>query len=705
MGRTDFGTGIGAITVAWSELLSRAYDVAIFDLHGRRTGTAALPTGRLVPLTDEPSGFGVYIYADVLWNGVSHSPYLAPSRDGLRVAHLAFDSDELPPEWVEILNRDFDTVLFTSPHLVDVAWRSGVRINIGALPVALDIDNQIAWPYAPPIGDKIRFGTVSAYHPRKGLEALVAAFVAEFADAPDAELVIHSNLSIGPTARAVRSLVERSGVSNVTMSTGNLSEEAKTELLATFDVFVNASQGEGYSIGVREALAQGKVVVATAVGAHADVLEAAGCFPVELGVRVPAIYPEIDSRWFGYQDLPDMGSLRAALSQAASFARSEEAEATAAARKRLGSRFGLTSLERAYWAAVDPDSVRLRPAGDPVSDALPEPHKEVARGHAGRSGARLGGRKLVVRAHDGGFFSLFNTYLSHLAWSIYDSPQRMVVPDWRASELLKHWPRPVSYCYSSPADGNLWNHLFEPPYGLSLADLDDDEFLSVGSEPAEPWFNESREPLLTYVNAFELYRSPQFGRIRRQYSDVLSAHIRLRPELQAEIDAFLRDHVGDRFMIAAHVKHPSHAVEQPGQRMASRDIFVDLVRDELRARGIDEGSDSWRVFPATEQERVLSLFRDEFGDHVVTFPEVERIPTAVDEEFDQLGESEKLVDGHQIQHIMAADTSRWSPRLAWEVYRDAYVMSRGSVLFHAVSNVATAAAFMNPTVEMRFVAA
>lgn len=705
MGRTDFGTGIGAITVAWTELLSRAYDVAIFDLHGRKGDVAVLPTGREVPVTDDLAGFGVYIYADVLWNGVNHSPYTAPPKDALRIAHLAFDSDELPPEWVEILNRDFDTVLFTSSHLVDIARRSGVRINVGSLPVALDIDAQVAAPYSPAIGRKVRFGTISAYHPRKGLEALVAAFVAEFGDAPHVELIIHSNLSIGPTARAVRSLVERARVGNITISTGNLSEEAKSELLATFDVFLNASQGEGYSIGVREALAQGKVVAATAVGAHADVLSVAGSFPISLGGRVPAVYPEIDSRVFGYQDLPDRDSLRGAMSRAAAFVRSQEAADTAGARKRLGASFGLTAMERAYWAVVDPDSARLLPVGSELPRPVPAAHEDEARKHAGRFGVRLGARKVVVRAHDGGFFSLFNTYVSHLAWSIHDSPQRMVVPDWRAGELLKQWPRPVSYCYSSPADGNLWNHLFLPPYGLDASDLDDDEFLSVGSQQAEPWFNESREPLLTYVNAFELYRSPLFGRIRQQYSDVLATHVHLRPELQTEVDGFLKEQVGDRFMIAAHIKHPSHAVEQPGRRMASRDIFVDLVRNELQDRGIDEASDSWRVFPATEQERVLALFRQEFGDHVVTFPAVERIPTAVDERFDQLAESDKLLDGHQIQHILAADTSRWSPRLAWEVYRDTFVMSRANVLFHAVSNVATAAAFMNPDVDMRFVAA
>jgi len=707
MGRVDFGTGIGTLTEALAELLGRAYDVSVFDIHrrGRSCPRAVLTSGREIDVTDELSGFGVYFYADVLWNGVRYTEYVPPPTDGFRIAYLAFDSDELPIEWVNILNRDFDQVLFTSAHLIDVAVRSGVRIPIGALPLALDIDNQVAQPYRPCVGRRVRFGTLSSYHPRKGLELLVSSFLKEYGDSDEAELVIHSNIAIGPTAASVRSMVETSGVDNVVISTGNLSAEEKDELLATFDVFVNASQGEGYSIGVREALAHGKCVVATALSAHEPIFAAPGTFRVEMLGRVPAVYPEIDGRQFGYQIAPDPHSMRAAMSQAFEFVRSDEAVVTAPARKLLGAQFGLQSLERSYWSVVDPDSVRLAgERGLSPHVMLPPERRDDVRARAGRFGARIGARKIVIEAHDGGFFSLFNTYLSHLVWSMHDSPQRLVLPDWNAGRLLEKVERPVSYCYSAPRDGNLWNHLFEPPYGLTAEDLDDAEFLSESAEHPRFHHNESREPLLTYIHAFQLYNSPQFARIRRQYHQVIADHVRLRPALQSEIDTFVQKNLEGRFVVAAHVKHPSHAVEQPEGRIAERALYLDLVRQVLAARGIAEGADDWVVFVATEQERVIELFRRELGEHVVTFPEVERIPTEVDQRFDQLDERDRLADGHQLQHIVAADFSRWSPRLAWEVYRDADVMSRADVLFHAVSNVATAASFMGPDVSMRFLA-
>jgi hypothetical protein len=99
----------------------------------------------------------------------------------------------------------------------------------------------------------------------------------------------------------------------------------------------------------------------------------------------------------------------------------------------------------------------------------------------------------------------------------------------------------------------------------------------------------------------------------------------------------------------------------------------------------------------------VNLFQQEFGDHVIRFADVERIPTETDAQFDQLPADQKAVNGHQLQHLMAADFSRWSPRLAWEVIRDAQVMASADVLLHAVSNVATAASFLGPDVDMRFV--
>lgn len=708
MGRTAFGTGIGHLSQSLLELLGRRYDVALWDLHARHPlgATITTPTGRVVRLADHLEGFAVYFYADVLWNGSTYTEYTPPPTDGYRIAYLAFDSDELPGEWVEILNRDFDAVYFTSAHLVEIAVASGVRIEIGALPLALDIAHLVNRKYRPVLGGRLRFGTISAYHRRKGLEELVAAFTTEFADDPGVELVIHSNLAVGDTADAVAAMVKGSGATNITISTEHLSEDDKNRLLDTFDVYVNTAVGEGFSVGPREALAMGKVAVLSDIGAHRPLFEAPGVFPIEMAHRIPAIYPEIDGRQFGWQRALAPESLRSALRTAAALARSSEAGETARRRVALGARYSLEALERTYWAVVDPDSRALEP-GRTVSPyaEIPDGHEAGVRRHSGRHGRHLGARHLYVPARDAGFFSLFNVYLSFLAWSRHDSPQRLVLPSWDAGRLLEDIApdAPVSYCYSRPDQGNLWNHLFEPPYDLTPDELDDLEFVVGRGELATPLFNETREPLLTYIHAYQLYHHPHFPRIRRQYAAAIRDHVRLLPPYRQHIDEFLATNRHGRFLVAAHVKHPSHAIEQPGGAMASRERYVDLVRGVLREKGIRESSDDWAVFVATEQERVTTLFAQEFGDHVIAFDDVARIPAERDQAFDELPEHERTAEGHQLQHIMAADAEKWSPRLAWEVIRDAYVMASADVLFHEVSNVSTGVAFLSPDVDMRFV--
>ncbi len=106
------------------------------------------------------------------------------------------------------------------------------------------------------------------------------------------------------------------------------------------------------------------------------------------------------------------------------------------------------------------------------------------------------------------------------------------------------------------------------------------------------------------------------------------------------------------------------------------------------------------MFLATDQDRVVGLFEEEFGDHLIRFGDVARIDQATDAAFDELGADEQHASGHQVQHLLASNRDLWSTRLAWEVWRDAEAMASSDVLIHAVSNVATAVSYLGPDVDM-----
>ena len=710
IGRAEFQTGIGTVSAAAIELLSRRYNVSLHaprSTHLQDGDRVTLPTGRSVPIVTDPSDFAVYFFADVLWNGYSDFNYASVPADGLRIAHMAYDSSELPTEWVQILNDHFDIALFSSEYLVQVAKDGGVTIDVGTLPIGLDLEPLLSRSYREPLPTITRFGTVSAYHSRKNLDILVDAFVRRYAGDPTSELFIHSNLAFGDTYARVESIVSKAGATNVHLSVGDLSVADKDALIDTFDVYVNVSAGEGYSIGPREALALGKPLVLSAIPAHDDLMGLPGVFAIEPSGYQPARYPEIENRVMGRQALIRSEQVGDALALAKNFVTTALPAQTAAVRRRRAAEFSYTTLASAYAELVNPDAALAKPNYPRSSFVkLPDPLPAIVQSSAGRHGSKLGGRKLVVPLHDGGFFSIFNTYLSHLVWGLQDEDVALVLPDWRASDLVERSAaegNPItSFCYGRPEDGNSWLGLFEPVFGLSPDEMNDREFLYAGAEKPKFHFNEQREPKLTYITAHDLYLSPTFGRMRKQYNAVLNEHVRLIEPYRKEIDGFVDQNISGKYTVAVHVKHPSHSIEQASGKMADRFQYVRHVRAELDRRGVDVSSDDWSVFLATDQDRVRDVFVEEFGDHLIAFDDVTRTAVDTDERFDSLSDEEKSQDGHQLQHQMAADTDRWSSRLAWEVWRDAEALAASDVVIHSISNVATAVGFMNAENRMQY---
>ena len=505
----------------------------------------------------------------------------------------------------------------------------------------------------------------------------------------------------------LRTLVARSGARNVRITHGALSESTKNDLISSFDVFVSCSRGEGYSIGPREALAAGKVIVASAVGGHLDLAGPPGVFLVEPDLRLPARYPEINNGVFGEQHAVSAEPIAEALETALRFVLADPDAHTAQERRNRAREWSFSSLAGSVGALIDPSIGRYRSASR-VPAVLPAPDfaAEVERRLGPRADGIGGTRRQVCAAYDAGFFSIFNSFMSHLVWQEREDRCHAVLPDWDVERLDRRLGRTASsFCYGQPGDGNLWLKLFQPLFGATEAEMQDEAWLWRHAEAPSFRHNEDREPLLTYVHAAELYRSAEFAAFRRQYHRLLAHHVRLRPELADEIERFAATNLAAPVLIAAHVRHPSHTVEQPGRQIAHTEAYIDRVRAEVKKRGADPNGTGWAVFVATDQDRVLRRFQAEFGERAVFYPDARRTRDDEDAAFDALTPEQQNRDGHQLQHLVAADRSNWSWRMAREVVRDAYTMARCQCLLHVVSNVSTAVAYMNPQTEMIFCSA
>lgn len=383
-------------------------------------------------------------------------------------------------------------------------------------------------------------------------------------------------------------------------------------------------------------------------------------------------------------------------------ARNHPAAATATTRRLAAAqRWSFASLAGRFGALIDPAIAHYR--------ATPDPNAGIVEARLGRRGDAIGGtRRLVCPAYDAGFFSIFNAYISHLVWQEREDRCHGVLPDWDVDRLIARMDQgdiignARSFCYGQPGDGNLWLKLFQPVLGANEAEMQSADFLWRHAEAPLDRHNEAREPHLTYTRAYTLYRSPDFEAVRRQYHRVFVRHVRLRTELQAEIDAFAARVLDVPVRIAAHVRHPSHTVEQPNQRIAHTDAYIMRVQAELRRQGIDPAGSDWVVFVATDQQAVLDRFAAAFGARAVFYPDARRTRADEDAAFNALSPVEQNREGHQLQHLVAADRAGWSWRMAWEVVRDAYTMARCQSLLHVVSNVSTAVSYMNPGLEMIF---
>lgn len=707
IGRVHFGSGIANVSFAACELLSRYFPVSVYPTDdSAEDGTfISLPNGRILPVSRNLALHKVFFYTDVLWNGDGDLNFSIVPQHGLRIAHIAYDSDEFPARWVQILNQSFDIALFSSRHLEIQARSNGVKIAVATLPIGLDIEALLVRPFKP-IGKKVVFGSVAAFHPRKGADILVNAFLEEFGNEADVELIIHSNLAFGSEYEKLANQIEAGKISNIVLSNANLDFQKKTDLIDSFDIFVNCSRGEGYSIGPREALALGKAVVLSDIDAHKELLDLPGSWAVNASMVFPARYPEINNQIFGRQSVVTVRDTRKALRAAYENVRTVKPTEVRARRKRAAE-FSFGRLAFNYAQVLTPDLVKFKKrAPSSAFFHLNDECEDIARKKLGQYGEELKVvNRTILPAHDGGFFSVFNAFMSHLVWDLREDRCHMVLPDWDVGRLLDRQggKKLVSFCYGKPEDGNIWLKLFEPLYGLTQTQMNDRGFLYGKASLPETTWNEHREPLLTYVHAYDLYISPSFKAFRRQYHQAFNQHVKLRPELQAEIIDFSDRHFAGKYMLAAHVKHPSHMIEQPGMCIAHAQAFIDLIKVKVAEEQLNEKEVEWGVFLATDQDRVVAQFREVFGERLCFFDDVRRTRIAEDNLYEQLSESDKAKEGFQVQHLVAASPDQWSTRMAWEVIRDAMLMSHAKVLFHVVSNVSTAVSYINPDVELVFV--
>ncbi len=695
IGRNERSVGIGAHSAMFEEAVRG-------DL---RVQKISVRSGKLREHLQGPKRKArIAIYTDVLENWAGDPAHRKVRGADLKIAYVVFDSDRLPPSWVEILNREFDLVLTPSEFVKSVTLQSGCRLPVFVLPLEIPDVRSIAEPENVRASAlPVRFLSIGSYHPRKNYRKLVQAFVEEFGPhSNDVQLAIHSNLAFGGEYDVLRRQIEIANARNIFVTKAQFHPLHIAELFGHSEIYVAVSKGEGFCIPAREAALRGKIIVATDGSALREV-KADRIIRVPVSTLEPARYPEIDNAIFGRQFATDVPAIRKALRQAYKLALSHRGKklsypvAASERRSQYEILYRLRSLLRPIEIAAG--------GGNEIGiGKITVDSKKTASSLKRVFGKRGRVYKRVIVGHDGGFFSLFNIYLSHLVWGQGARGVQYVLPDWNVESIRRFHKlkKFQSFCYGGYKDKNVWARLFESPYAdVSTADLDDPEALYAGSRGPEHSWNAQNEPNLTYIHAGKLYRSPDFPEWRKWYHAYYSHYIRVKPHIARRVDELERELFGNAYVISAHIRHPSHAIEQPNGRIAEIDQYLFAMEKEVERQ---RRRQRVRIFVATDQEKVIKQTRRHFGSLVAFVSDVARVNEADDTKYERASEAEKHKEGFQVQHLAAADEKKWSVKMAEEVIVDALLLSRSHVMFHTVSNVATAVSFMNPKLRMNYLA-
>jgi glycosyltransferase involved in cell wall biosynthesis len=203
-----------------------------------------------------------------------YPPHVVDMRGGLRVlANFAWEESGFPAAWVDEFNTTLDLITVTSRFVGKVLRDNGVRTPIQV--VGNGVDHMIGPREAKKRADNhvFRFLHVSSCFPRKGVDALLAAWAKAFDIDSGVELVIKTFANPHNTISSDLEAFRRAYPRHAPISLIE-SDYAFSEMRALYDAadcIVCPSRGEGFGLPLAEAAALGKPVITTAYGGQSDI--------------------------------------------------------------------------------------------------------------------------------------------------------------------------------------------------------------------------------------------------------------------------------------------------------------------------------------------------------------------------------------------------------------------------------------------------
>jgi len=214
------------------------------------SSTAGELSSYILPSNTVNSNQGAIYICNIMGAAVRYNPNFK-----INIARTMFETDRLPQEWVDELNR-FDEIWVPTKFNQESFTRSGVTKPIYIVPSIIDYDlyRPRGPAYPLPFRDRYTFLSVFDWQPRKGPLILLEAYLKEFSPKENVCLLIKTytlSTNRDPLAE-IDKFMRQYGSSDVSsmnpvyVINATLTETEIIQVYRSADAFVLPSRGEGW---------------------------------------------------------------------------------------------------------------------------------------------------------------------------------------------------------------------------------------------------------------------------------------------------------------------------------------------------------------------------------------------------------------------------------------------------------------------------
>jgi glycosyltransferase involved in cell wall biosynthesis len=210
--------------------------------------------------------------------------------DGPLVGHTVWETDRLPHHWPDLIN-EIDHLIVPTEWNRRAFADSGVTIPVSVVPhVVADREPQAVAPPLDLPGDTVVFSTIGRWDERKAPWLAIEAFLRAFTGRDPVVLVVKtgqlvehpvsgpwtpgSPLTLSPALEVAKRLAGRNDPPHLHVAVGDWSPAEVAGLHRRSDCYVSLTHGEGWGLGLFDAVAAGNPVVTTGWGAPVEWLGA-----------------------------------------------------------------------------------------------------------------------------------------------------------------------------------------------------------------------------------------------------------------------------------------------------------------------------------------------------------------------------------------------------------------------------------------------